>query len=84
MPIPLLPTNWVMKFAKSGQICNFCLPNALLTFQEYLKDYGDEELKEMGKEMIDEQIQTVPSEKQRERALDFLDRIRNGERDLRF
>ncbi len=73
-----------MPLAKSGQIGNFCLPNALLTFEEYLKDYGDTELQEIGQQMIDREILNVPNEKQRERAVDFLGRIRKGERDLRF
>lgn len=73
-----------MPLAKSGQIGNCCLPNALLTFEEYLKDYADDELSEMGQKMIDEEIQNVPNEKQRARAVDYLKRIRDGERDLRF
>ena len=73
-----------MPLAKSGQIGNFCLPNALLTFEEYLKDYADDELREMGRKLIDREIQNVPSEAQRKKALEYLARIRNGERDLRF
>jgi iron-only hydrogenase maturation rSAM protein HydG len=73
-----------MPFAKSGQIGNFCLPNALLTFEEYLKDYADDELMEIGQQMIDEEIQNIPNEKRRIRAIDYLNRIRDGERDLRF
>ncbi len=73
-----------MPFAKSGQIGNFCLPNALLTFEEYIKDYADDELKEMGQKMIDAEIQNIPNEKRRLKAIDYLNRIRDGERDLRF
>ncbi|WP_368489428.1 [FeFe] hydrogenase H-cluster radical SAM maturase HydG [Clostridium sp. BJN0013] len=73
-----------MPLAKSGNIGNYCLPNALLTFEEYLKDYADEELKDMGQKMIDNEIKNVPNEKQREKAINYLSRIRNGERDLRF
>lgn len=73
-----------MPLAKSGQIGNFCLPNALLTFEEYLKDYADDELREMGRKMIDTEILGVPNEKRRATALDYLARIRAGERDLRF
>ncbi|MGI6606013.1 MAG: [FeFe] hydrogenase H-cluster radical SAM maturase HydG [Peptococcia bacterium] len=73
-----------MPLAKSGQISNCCLPNALLTFEEYLQDYADDELKEMGRQMIDAEIQNVPNERQRARAVDYLNRIRQGERDLRF
>jgi len=73
-----------MPLAKSGQIGNFCLPNALLTFEEYLKDYADSELKEAGQKMIDTEIQSIPSEKRKKQALAYLERIRIGERDLRF
>jgi 2-iminoacetate synthase len=73
-----------MPLAKSGQIGNCCLPNALLTFEEYLKDYADDELKEMGQRMIDNEIQNVPNEERRAKAIDYLKRIRAGERDLRF
>ncbi len=73
-----------MALAKSGQIKNCCLPNALLTFEEYLQDYADDELLEMGRRLIDSEIQNVPNERQRQRAIEYLQRIRNGERDLRF
>jgi len=73
-----------MPLAKSGQIKNCCLPNALLTFEEYLQDYADSELMEMGRKLIDNEIQNVPNERQRERAIAYLKRIREGERDLRF
>lgn len=73
-----------MPLAKSGQIKNCCLPNALLTFEEYLKDYADGELRDLGQKMIDQEILNVPNEKQRAKALEYLDRIRNGERDMRF
>jgi 2-iminoacetate synthase len=38
----------------------------------------------MGQKMIDSEIQNIPNEKQRARAIAFLQRIRNGENDLRF
>ena len=73
-----------MPLAKSGQIGNFCLPNALLTFEEYLKDYADAELQTIGQKMIREQLQTIPNETRKTRATEYLTRIQNGERDLRF
>lgn len=73
-----------MPLAKSGQIGNCCLPNALLTFQEYLNDYGDDELKFMGTDMISRELANIPNDKQRERAALYLERIRSGERDFRF
>ena len=72
-----------MALAKSGQIGNCCLPNALLTFEEYLADYADEELKEMGQNLIDREIQNVPDQTERARAIEYLI-VRNGERDLGF
>ncbi len=73
-----------MPLAKSGQIGNCCLPNALLTFEEYIQDYADTELITLGQNMIDKEILNVPNDKQRARAIDYLKRIRGGERDLRF
>jgi 2-iminoacetate synthase len=73
-----------MPLAKSGQIGNFCLPNALLTFEEYLTDYGDQELAVAGRKMIAAELQNVPSEKRRAKTVDYLNRVRHGERDLRF
>ena len=73
-----------MPLAKSGQIGNFCLPNALLTFEEFLTDYADKELAEAGQKMINREIQNVPNKQRRAKALDYLQRVRNGERDLRF
>ena len=37
-----------------------------------------------GEELIDREIQKVPDPKRREKALDYLEKIRNGERDFRF
>lgn len=73
-----------MPLAKSGQISNCCLPNALFTFEEYLRDYADEELLEMGQKLIDEEIMNIPNEKMRARSIEYLGRIREGERDLRI
>ena len=42
-----------MPLAKSGQIHNVCLPNAIITFKEYLLDYADDELKEIGEQQHD-------------------------------
>ncbi len=73
-----------MKLAKSGQICNVCQPNAILTLQEYIDDYGDAELKELGSRMIDREMDSIPSEKVRTKTQELLGRVRSGERDLRF
>ena len=75
-----------MPFAKSGsgQIGNYCLPNALLTFKEYLLDYADPELRQLGEQMILCEIDKIPNPKQRDHTRVYLRRINDGERDLRF
>jgi len=73
-----------MPLAKSGQIGNCCLPNALFTFEEYLCDYADPELQQLGEQMILREVGNIPNPKQRDRTQVYLDRIRKGERDLRF
>jgi 2-iminoacetate synthase len=73
-----------MRLAKTGQIGNICQANAILTLQEYLEDYGDEELREMGSKVIARELESIPSPKVRETAEKYLEQIRSGERDLRF
>lgn len=73
-----------MALCKVGQIQNCCHPNALLTLQEYLTDYAAEETQNIGEALIDREILNVPDPKRREKALSYLARIRNGERDFRF
>jgi 2-iminoacetate synthase len=73
-----------MKLAKTGEIQNMCQPNAILTLQEYLEDYGDDELRQMGEEVINKELASIPNEKIRAKTVEYLGQIRNGERDLRF
>lgn len=73
-----------MRLAKSGQIHNVCHPNSLLTLQEFLLDYGDEEVREMGKTIIQDNIERIPKASARKVTIDRLERIEAGERDLRF
>jgi 2-iminoacetate synthase len=71
-----------MRLAKSGQINNVCLPNALMTFKEYLIDYADDELRETGKALIEKSINDIKSEKVKELVKDQLKKIESGTRDL--
>ncbi|HHY91468.1 MAG TPA: [FeFe] hydrogenase H-cluster radical SAM maturase HydG [Clostridiales bacterium] len=73
-----------MPLAKSGQIHNVCLPNALLTFKEFLLDYADDELKEIGERTIQKELTQIPKESARNATREALKRLENGERDLRF
>lgn len=73
-----------MRLAKTGQICNVCQPNALLTLKEFLLDYGDEEAKILGNKVIQEELTKISNEKAKEETINRLKRVENGERDLRF
>lgn len=73
-----------MDLAKPGLIQNFCQPNALLTLQEYLKDYADKEAKEIGERLIEKEASKIKNEDVREKFFKKLERIKNGERDLYF
>jgi 2-iminoacetate synthase len=73
-----------MRLAKSGQIANVCQPNAILTLQEYVEDYGDAEMREMAEAVIARELASIPNPKAKEAAESYLQRIKAGERDLRF
>lgn len=73
-----------MSLAKSGEIQNVCLPNAILTFQEYLEDYADEATKQVGEEMIRKNLETIPDEHIRASVKQELGKIKAGTRDLYY
>lgn len=73
-----------MSLAKDGNIQNCCLPNALLTFKEYLIDYADEATKAVGERRIQEALPTIPKDKVREQTIDRLQQIEAGKRDIYF
>ena len=56
-----------------------------MTLQEYLTDYASPETRAVGEALIAREIQNVPDEKRRQRAVEYLDEIKNGgKRDFRF
>lgn len=73
-----------MSLLKSGQIVNCCQPNALMTLKEYLEDYAAPDTREIGEALIAKEIQNVPNEKVRERAMQYLEELKEGKRDFRF
>lgn len=73
-----------MRLAKSGQIHNVCHPNSLLTLQEYLLDYGDDEAREIGSRVIAENLDRIPKAAARKATEDRLALMRAGARDLYF
>jgi 2-iminoacetate synthase len=73
-----------MALAKKGQIHNVCLPNALITFKEYLLDYGDAEMQSQGQVLIDQAVDDIPKTAARRATLEKLSRVSAGKRDERF
>ncbi len=71
-----------MDMAKPGLIKLFCQPNGLTTLMEYLVDYADEETKKVGLDLIEKELKLIPDEKVRKKTKEFLERIKQGERDL--
>jgi len=72
-----------MEVAIPGFVKNFCTPNALFTLQEYLCDYASEETRKIGEEVIGKELQKLPL-RIREKVKEGLERIKRGERDVRF
>ena len=74
-----------MEFCKSGQILNYCHPNALMTLQEYMTDYASEETRAKGEAIIKREIERIADEKVRARCIECLGQIKAGTgRDFRF
>lgn len=74
-----------MELVKNGQIQNCCQPNALMTLQEYLTDYASEETKEVGKRLIEKEMQSIPSTKLRRVVEENLEAIaEKNQRDFYF
>lgn len=73
-----------MQLAKTGDISNCCLPNALLTLSEYAEDYGDEEFKELADRVINQEMKSISKEDVRVKAEGYWKQIKSGERDFRF
>lgn len=74
-----------MQFCKSGQILNYCHPNALMTLAEYLADYATPSTAERGWAMIERELAKVASDTTRAQAAENIAAIKAGTgRDFRF
>lgn len=73
-----------MQFAKTGQIHNFCHPNALMTLKEYLEDYASPETKAVGEKVIAEQLPYITDPTKHKLCEENLQKIAEGQRDFRF
>lgn len=74
-----------MSFCKSGQILNYCHPNALVTLAEYLTDYAKPDTSQKGFALIERELLKVENEKRRRQCAEAISAVvHKGERDLRF
>jgi len=67
-----------MSLAKSGGICNVCLPNALMTLYEFAADYGDASFREKAEMVVEREIPNIANGKVRNRTAANVESIRSG------
>lgn len=78
----------IMGMLKSGHEGKFCKLNAILTFKEWIEDFGDQELKKLGNRLIKKEFKEIENDpfyyKGQLLSLvrEYYQRIEQGERDL--
>ncbi len=72
-----------MELSKPGEIHTFCRPNGLLTFAEYLEDFGNG-LYKRGYQAIDFYLSRIENEGLRRQTQERISQIRQGQRDIYF
>lgn len=73
-----------MSLAKPGEISRFCLPNALLTFKEYLLDYATPETQAAGDRVIQAHLEQLEAGPMRQQTEERLRQMEAGTRDLYY
>jgi 2-iminoacetate synthase len=73
-----------MKVAKSRFVHNFCIPNAIFTLKEYLLDYASDETRARGEAVLQQHLDRFKGEPVERVIRENLQRLENGERDLRL
>lgn len=73
-----------MDLAKPGLIHEFCLPNGMLTFKEYLQDFASPETKAKGEKLLVKLIDDIENPERRAKTIELLAQIEKGDRDLYF
>lgn len=71
-----------MGYAKSSFVHNFCMPNAIFSFKEYLLDYASAATRQAGEKIIGEYVRRFWGEPVYNTIAEYLLRIEKGERDL--
>jgi 2-iminoacetate synthase len=81
----------IMGLLKSGKEGCFCKLNAVLTFKEWLDDFGTPETRAVGEKIIEQELSEIAartpgtySEAMHKNFLASLELIKRGERDLYF
>ncbi len=73
-----------MGIAKPGEIHEFCRPNGILTFAEYLEDFAPPELKVKGYKVINHFLGLIEDERLKKKTGEHLELVKHGRRDLYF
>jgi 2-iminoacetate synthase len=74
--------NDFMDLAKPGLIKQYCMPNALFTFREYLLDFASPKTREKGFRLIKKLLEEINKRQLKETIINNLDKIDSGERDI--
>ncbi|MBI5683303.1 MAG: [FeFe] hydrogenase H-cluster radical SAM maturase HydG, partial [Deltaproteobacteria bacterium] len=68
----------------AGDMSKFCQANAILTLQEYIIDHAKNGVGEIGKTVIEKEIEEIKEEKLKAEVMKKLDEIKAGKRDVYF
>ncbi len=71
-----------MDLAKPGLIKQYCLPNALTSFKEYLVNYATPETRTIGDALITQMLADIPNDSLRAKTLASLEEIEKGAVDI--
>lgn len=73
-----------MDLAKPGLIKQYCLPNAMFSFREYLYDFAGEETRKKGLALIQKMLNEIPKSEHKTKIETEIKAIDEGERDCYF
>ena len=68
---------------RSGKLHNFCYLNALISLKEYLTDFGSQDTRIVGTDMILRELYSIKNDDVRALMVKTMKDIRSGERNLR-
>ncbi|MBO4739774.1 MAG: [FeFe] hydrogenase H-cluster radical SAM maturase HydG [Bacteroidales bacterium] len=74
--------NDFMDLAKPGLIKQFCMPNGLFTFREYLNDFASPATREKGLKLMETLIKQIQNENLQKTVQENVQKIDKGERDI--